>query len=114
MPVTACGSALSCLVTAMCEIEVELFGDIRGTKHPGLFAAFTAEQSSLTRASLYNSGLQVESAGVVLMDSITEAFEPLTKTDGSEPEKLRPKLRYNEKNMAVYIVVVKNSQVGHL
>ena len=58
--------------------------------------------------------VQVESAGVVLMDSITQAFEPLTKTDGSEPEKLRPKLRYNEKNMAVYIVVVKNSQVGHL
>ena len=69
---------------------------------------------TITRASLYNSGLQVESAGKVLMDSITQAFEPLTKTDGSEPEKLRPKLRYNEKNMAVYIVVVKNSQVGHL
>ena len=50
---------------------------------------------------------------MVLIDSITRAFEPLNQTDGSEHEKLRPKLKYNEKNMAVYIIVVKNSQVGH-
>ena len=57
--------------------------------------------------------MQVESAGVVLMEAISRAFEPLTEIDGSEHEKLRPKLKYNEKNMAVYIVVIKNSQVGH-
>ena len=79
----------------------------------GSFAAFTAEHLGLRQAKLDDCGLQVESAGVVLMESITRAFEPLTKTDGSEHEKLRPKLRYNEKNMAVYIIVVKGSQVGH-
>ena len=95
-------------------IKSDLFGDIRVTKYPGCFAAFTAGQSSLNIAKLHNSGLQVESAGGFLMDSITRAFKPLTNTDGSEPEKLRPKLKYNEKNMAVYIIVVKGSQVDNL
>ena len=57
--------------------------------------------------------MQVKKASADLREATKKAFLPLVKTDGTEPEKLKPKLIYHEKTMAVYIVVAKGSQVGH-
>jgi len=57
--------------------------------------------------------MQVEIAGERLMKTIQAAFEALSnmENEDTQHEKHKPKLKYDVKNMTVYIKVLKNTAV---